>query len=52
VLRATPRQDIPSIPVPPLPPRNLTRDVQASSSADTDDFKELMRSLYNRPYPK
>ena len=48
VLRATPRQDIPSIPVPPLPPRNLTRDVQASSSADTDDFKELMRSLYNQ----
>ena len=48
ILRTAPRQDIPSIPVPPLPPRNLTRGVQDSSSADTDDFKELMRSLYNQ----
>jgi phospholipase C len=48
ILRGTPRQDAPVIPVPPLPPRNLTRGVQAPLRADTDDFKELMRSMYHQ----
>ncbi len=48
VLRAAPRQDLPSIPVPPLPARTSTFASQASSDADKDDFKELMRAMYAR----
>jgi hypothetical protein len=48
VLRATQRQDRPSIPVPSLPARDRTRARQATAVADRDDFKELMRAMYAR----
>ncbi|MBM4257614.1 MAG: hypothetical protein FJ147_17195 [Deltaproteobacteria bacterium] len=46
VLRATPRLDLPVIPVPRLPRPTRARDLRVASSADTDDFKELMRAMY------
>jgi phospholipase C len=48
VLRATPRQDKPSIPVPPLPARDVAFAGKAHSATDSDDFKELMRTMYAR----
>jgi phospholipase C len=50
VLRATPRQDRPNIPVPPLPARDLTLAKRALPVADKDDFKEVMRVIRSR-YP-
>ncbi len=46
ILRATPRQDRPTIPIPPLPPRNFAK--REASGVDADDFKELMRTLHAR----
>jgi phospholipase C len=50
VLRATPRQDIPSIPVPPAPAPRSAFEKRAIPAPDSNDFKEVMRALRER-YP-
>ncbi|MBS0151481.1 MAG: VCBS repeat-containing protein [Nitrospira sp.] len=50
VLRPTPRQDIPSIPVPPAPEPRAAFEKRVAPAADSDDFKEVMRALRDR-YP-
>ena len=50
VLRATPRQDTPSIPVPPAPAPRSAFKKRAALAPDRDDFKEIMRTLRDR-YP-
>jgi phospholipase C len=48
ILRAAPRQDRPTIPVPSLPARDVTLTKRDSLVADQDDFKELMRAMYEQ----
>lgn len=48
VLRTTPRQDLPHIPVPLVPARDRTLTTQTPSPGESDDFKELMRTMYAR----
>jgi len=50
ILRTTPRQDIPTIPVPPAPVRNAAFARQAAPDAESDDFKEVLRTMRAR-YP-
>jgi phospholipase C len=48
VLRTTPRQDIPSIPVPPAPAPRSALERRVARVSDRDDFKEIMRALRDR----
>src|SRR6266481_2952434 len=50
VLRSTPRQDQPSIAVPPAPARNAALARKAAPSPDSNDFKEVLRVMRSR-YP-
>ncbi len=50
VLRTTPRQDIPSIPVPPAPAPRATFERRVAPLPGGDDFKQIMRALRER-YP-
>jgi len=50
VLRTSPRDDIPSVPIPPQPERNIAFARRAVTEADPDDFKTVMRTLQAR-YP-
>ncbi len=50
VLRSTPRQDIPSIPIPPAPAPRSAFARRAAPAPDSDDFKEVVRALRDR-YP-
>lgn len=52
VLRATKRQDIPTVPVPPLPAKPALA-AHAAQMVESDDFKEVMRAMRSRyPVPK
>ncbi|MBK9305894.1 MAG: hypothetical protein IPM58_02100 [Nitrospira sp.] len=48
VLRSTPRQGIPSIPVPPLPVPSAALERRVAPAPDGDDFKQIMRTLRDR----
>lgn len=48
VLRTTPRQDIPSIPVPPVPAPRAAFERRVAPGPDGDDFKQIMRTLHDR----
>jgi len=48
VLRTTPRQDIPSIPVPPAPVPRAAFERRVAPAPDSDDFKQIMRTLRDR----
>jgi len=48
VLRSSPRQDIPSIPVPPAPAPRAAFERHVASAPDGDDFKQIMRMLRDR----
>src|SRR6266481_948531 len=50
VLRSTPRTDTPNISVPPAPTRNTALARQAAPDAESDDFKEVLRTMRSR-YP-
>ena len=50
VLRSTPRQDMPSISVPPAPARNAALARRAAPSPDSNDFKEVLQVMRSR-YP-
>ena len=50
VLRSSPRQDMPSIPIPPAPAPRSAIARRAAPAPDGDDFKEVMRALRDR-YP-
>ncbi|MGY6277899.1 alkaline phosphatase family protein [Methylomonas sp. MgM2] len=50
ILRVSPRQDAPSIPIPPSPERNTAFARLAVTEADADDFKTIMRTLQAK-YP-
>ncbi len=50
VLRSTPRQDTPNIPVPPPPPPKSTLAMRAAPVAESNVFKEVMRFIRSR-YP-
>jgi phospholipase C len=48
VMRSTPRQDIPDIPVPLPPPPKSAIARKAAAVADSDDFKEVLRMMRSR----
>lgn len=50
VLRSTPRTDIPNIPAPPAPTQTAALARQAAPDAESDEFKEVLRTMRSR-YP-
>jgi len=53
VLRSTPRQATPDIPLPPAPARNPALTSQAPPPPDSNDFRDVLRAVLSRhPNPK
>ncbi|WKJ90064.1 alkaline phosphatase family protein [Methylomonas montana] len=50
VLRTSPRDDMPSVPIPPQPERNTAFARRAITEAEGDDFKTVMQALQAK-YP-
>jgi phospholipase C len=48
ILRATPRQDIPNVPVPPVPVRSAALARRAPPVAESNDFKDVLRVFRSR----